>query len=92
MAHIRAHVFISGHVQGVFFRAHTQRMARRLGVKGWVRNRWDGRVEAVFEGEEEAVRRVVAWCHRGPPSAWVENVEVSYEPATGEFVTFRITG
>jgi len=90
MAKKRAHVFISGLVQGVFFRAETQTRARRLGVTGWVRNLWDGRVEAVFEGEEEAVERMVSWCHRGPPGARVENVEVTYEDYTGEYDTFSI--
>ncbi len=90
MAKKRAHVFISGLVQGVFFRAETKDLAQLLGVKGWVRNLWDGRVEAVFEGEEEAVERMVSWCHRGPSGAVVENVEVIYEDYTGEYDDFRI--
>jgi acylphosphatase len=88
---VRAHVFVSGHVQGVNFRWYTQRKAQELGVTGWVRNLWDGRVEAVFEGEEPAVRRAVDWCHVGPPSAWVDNVQVSYEQPTGESNRFRVT-
>ncbi len=92
MPAIRAHVYISGHVQGVYFRAETRNLARRLGVTGWVRNRWDGRVEAVFEGETQAVERMIQWCWRGPEGAAVENVEVHYEPATGEFSGFQIVG
>jgi acylphosphatase len=87
----RAHVFISGRVQGVNFRWYTQRKAQELGVTGWVRNLWDGRVEAVFEGEGKPVQRAVDWCHVGPPSAQVDRVEVNYEQPTGEFSRFRIT-
>jgi acylphosphatase len=89
--HIRAHTFISGRVQGVNFRWHTQRKAQELGLTGWVRNLWDGRVEAIFEGEEKAVQRAVNWCHVGPPSAQVDQVEVDFEEATGEFNRFRIS-
>lgn len=88
---VRAHVFISGRVQGVNFRWYTQRKAQDLGVAGWVRNLWDGRVEAVFEGEDEAVQRAVDWCCVGPPSARVDHVEANYEQPTGEFRRFRIT-
>jgi acylphosphatase len=87
----RAHVFVSGRVQGVNFRWYTQQTAQDLGVSGWVRNLWDGRVEAIFEGEEKAVQRAVNWCHAGAPSARVDRVEVSYEEPTGEFSRFRIT-
>ena len=90
MAKKRAHVFISGWVQGVFFRLNTQELAQRFGVTGWVRNLRDGRVEAVFEGEEEDVKRMVSWCHHGPPGAVVEKVEVTYENYTGEYKTFDI--
>ncbi len=87
---MRAHVWISGRVQGVFFRAHTKEVAEKLGLTGWVRNLPDGRVEAVFEGEEEAVKEAIEWCKRGPPLARVEKVEVRYEEPTGEFKDFRI--
>jgi len=90
MARVRAHVWISGRVQGVFFRAHTKELADELGLTGWVRNLPDGRVEAVFEGEEDAVLRAIEWCKRGPPLASVEKVEVRYEEPTGEFKDFRI--
>ncbi len=87
---IRAHVYVSGIVQGVFYRGHTQRMARSLGLTGWVRNLPDGRVEAVFEGPRDAVHQAVRWCHTGSPSAYVERVDVHYEPATNEFRDFRV--
>jgi acylphosphatase len=87
----RAHVFISGRVQGVNFRWYTQRKAQELGLTGWVRNLWDGRVEAIFEGEEKAVQNAIAWCHIGPPSGRVDNVEVNYETPSDEFSGFRIT-
>ena len=87
---IRAHVYVSGRVQGVYFRDYTRREANRVGVTGWVRNLWDGRVEAVFEGPRHAVAHMVQWCHRGSPAARVEKVEVEYGPCTGEFDGFRV--
>jgi len=86
----RVHVFISGRVQGVWFRSYTEAEAKKLGVKGWVRNLPDGRVEAVFEGEDSAVDKMVAWCHKGSPYAKVEKVEVIEEPYKGEFTDFKI--
>ena len=80
----RAHVRIYGRVQGVFFRANTKEMAEKLGVAGWVRNLPDGSVEAVFEGDENAVEQIVEWCHRGPAMAKVEEVYVEYEEPKGE--------
>jgi acylphosphatase len=80
----RAHVFVSGRVQGVFFRNTTQEEATAKGVEGWVRNLDDGRVEAVFEGEEGAVESMVAFCGEGPERARVEDVEVEYGEPTGE--------
>jgi acylphosphatase len=74
----RAHVLVSGRVQGVYFRATTRDEARETGVDGWVRNRSDGRVEAVFEGPEEAVESMVAFCREGSPAASVDDVEVEY--------------
>ena len=88
---IRAHVYISGRVQGVSFRWYTQRMAQRLGLTGWVRNLWDSRVEAIFEGPEELVQKAVAWCHHGEPPARVDDVQVTYAEASNEFKSFRIT-
>ena len=78
-----AHVFVSGFVQGVFYRSWTEQSARQLGLKGWVRNLPDGRVEAVFEGERQKVEKMVELCRKGPPHAIVENVEVRKEPCCG---------
>ena len=75
----RVRVLVSGTVQGVFFRQRTIRLARSEGCSGWVKNRPDGRLEAVFEGTPEVVDRMVAWCHRGPERAEVESVEVLEE-------------
>lgn len=75
----RAHVFISGRVQGVFFRAYTQKEAEALNVSGWVRNLPDGRVEAVFEGGKERVNEMIGWCWDGSPSAQVSDVQVKWE-------------
>ena len=88
---VRAHVFVSGRVQGVNFRWYTQQKAQELGLTGWVRNLWDGRVEAIFEGEKKVVQRAVDWCHVGAPSARVEDVQVSYEEPSGDFSRFRIS-
>ena len=87
---VRAHVYISGRVQGVFFRASTREVAKRLGLRGYVRNLPDGRVEAVFEGDEEKVRKAIEWCRRGPPLAIVEKVEVEWEEPKKDFDDFVI--
>ncbi|MGC1123015.1 MAG: acylphosphatase [Candidatus Methanofastidiosia archaeon] len=86
----RAHLFISGRVQGVFFRSNTRKKALELGLGGWVRNLNDGRVEAVFEGEESAIEKVIDWCHRGPSYASVDDAEVYWEEFRDEFQTFSI--
>jgi acylphosphatase len=86
----RVRVYVSGKVQGVFFRDSTRERAERLGVSGWVRNLPDGRVEAVFEGEAGAVDELVRWCHEGPPHARVEGVEVEEEPASGGTKGFEV--
>ncbi len=88
---VRAHVIISGRVQGVFFRVETQRAAERFGVLGWVRNRPDGTVEAVFEGERAAVDAILTWCKDGPDHAVVDNVELNWQSYTGEYKRFDIT-
>ena len=90
-SNLRAHVFITGRVQGVSFRWYTQSKAQELDLTGWVRNLWDGRVEVIFEGEEQAVRDVVSWCRTGPPTARVDTIEVTFEEPTGDFERFRIT-
>jgi acylphosphatase len=79
----RAHVHVSGRVQGVYFRARTRERAADHGVDGWVRNLADGRVEAVFEGPPAAVDVMVEWCHEGSPRARVEAVEATREPPEG---------
>ncbi|MCW7077722.1 MAG: acylphosphatase [Canidatus Methanoxibalbensis ujae] len=84
METVRAHVFISGKVQGVFFRYATREEAVARGVRGWVRNLPDGRVEAVFEGERSAVEEMIAFCRRGPPAAKVSHVDVHWEEYRGE--------
>ena len=86
----RAHVIVSGAVQGVFFRHRTKREADSRDVKGWVRNRDDGGVEAVFEGDEEAVKAMVEFCKRGPAGAKVTEVDVAWENYAGEFREFEI--
>jgi acylphosphatase len=86
----RVHAYISGRVQGVFFRAEAQRAAKGFNLTGWVRNIADGRVEAVFEGEDENVDEMLKWCHIGPPAARVEDVLTEEEPYTGEFRDFSI--
>ena len=84
-------VRITGRVQGVFFRMETKKFADRLGVTGWVRNMADGRVEAVFQGDEDQITEMMAWCKNGPPLSRVENVAVSQENVTEKFTSFEIT-
>ncbi|WP_458204753.1 acylphosphatase [Haladaptatus sp. NG-SE-30] len=80
----RAHVFVTGRVQGVYYRANTRDTAQEKSVDGWVQNLSDGRVEAVFEGPEAAVEEMVEWCHTGSPAANVDDVEVEYGDSEGE--------
>lgn len=80
---IRAHVFISGIVQGVGYRFSTVDAAKQQDISGWVRNLPDRRVEAVFEGTKEAVESIIRWCHQGPPGAVVQDVRVEYEEVEG---------
>ncbi len=80
---IRRRVLVHGHVQGVFFRDSVRRHALAAQVNGWVQNTRDGAVEAVFEGEPDAVERLVAFCHDGPRGARVDRVDVVDEPAGG---------
>jgi acylphosphatase len=86
----RAHVFVTGRVQGVFFRLDTKQIAEHHDVKGWVRNLPDGRVEAVFEGEKEGVEMLVAFCKHGPTGAKVTNWELMWEPYTGTLSRFKV--
>ena len=86
---VRVHVFVSGRVQGVYYRATTQETARENSVSGWVKNLDDGRVEAVFEGNKDAVESMIEWCHTGSPKARVDDVEVEYSEPVG-LDTFEI--
>lgn len=86
----RVHVLVSGEVQGVFFRVRCASLARELGLGGFVRNTGDGRVEAAFEGDPDAVDRMVAWCRQGPEHARVDSVEVTEEAPSGDR-EFRIS-
>ena len=86
----RAHVWISGRVHHVFFRAYVRDMALRNKLSGWVRNLPDGRVEALFEGDADAVDNMIAWCHEGSPLSRVEKVEVLEEVFSGDLDTFSV--
>lgn len=88
----RAHVYIQGRVQGVFYRDWTKKLALSLGLTGWVRNLDDGRVEAVFEGEKEKVSKMTQRCKEGPKAAGVSHIDVVWEEGTGEFSDFAIVG
>lgn len=92
MSKSRVHLFISGRVQGVFFRARTRDEARQRGLAGWVKNLYDGRVEAVFEGEDEDIQAIINWCRTGPPHAAVTDVSVEGETFRGEFSDFTVRG
>ena len=86
----RVRVLVSGRVQGVFFRQTSARLARDAGLGGWARNLDDGRFEAVFEGEDAAVDRLVAWCRDGPEHARVDDIQTAVEDLAGETI-FRVT-
>ncbi len=86
----RVHVVIFGRVQGVFFRLETKQIADSVNVSGWVKNNRDGTVEAVFEGEKEAVESVVKWCKKGPPHSRVSRVDLVTEDYKGEYEGFDI--
>jgi len=88
---IRAHLIIEGRVQGVWFRDSTRNEATRLNLTGWVKNRFDGSVELVAEGSQEEVKKLIEWCHHGPPSARVTMVHEIKEDYTGNFDSFRIS-
>jgi acylphosphatase len=81
---VRAHVWVSGGVQGVYFRAYAEDEAAFRAVAGWIRNAPDGRVEALFEGSRTSVEAMIQWCHRGSPASRVTGVEVSWEIPRGE--------
>lgn len=87
---IRVRATIIGRVQGVFFRAETQKAATRYGVTGWVKNNIDGSVEALFEGDRENVNQILNWCRKGPTLSHVEKVIEVHGEHTGEFRNFDI--
>ncbi len=90
----RAHIFISGKVQGVYFRSHVASLAKSYGLRGWVRNLADGRVETMLEGNKEIVEKVIEFCKNGPPNASVTDVQINWEKPKnkgGDFATdFKI--
>jgi acylphosphatase len=90
MSLVRADIIVTGIVQGVYYRADTQRQAAALGLTGWVRNEMDGSVGISAEGEKEAIDTLIEWCHEGPPGARVERVEVKWYEPTGQFQQFSI--
>lgn len=88
---VRAHIFISGRVQGVLFRDRTKRKARGLGIAGWVRNLPSGQVEAIFEGDKDKVEQIINWAKKGPILAKVDNLEIEWREYKGEFNDFVIS-
>ena len=90
MEEARAHIFIDGRVQGIFYRGFTRELARNLGLDGWVRNLRDGRVEAVFEGDKKMIEKAVKKCYIGPPGASVTHIEVKWEPYEGDLKGFSV--
>ncbi len=90
MSSSRARIIVTGLVQGVYYRADTQREAARMGLTGWVRNRRDGSVEIVAEGKKGDIEKLVQWCRLGPPGAVVDNVEVEWSEPAGGFDKFSI--
>ena len=87
---VRKHIYVSGRVQGVFFRQNTWEIAKSFGVNGFVRNLPDGRVEAVLEGDKDKVEEVIRFMRKGPPLAHVTEISVIEEPYLGEFEDFEI--
>jgi acylphosphatase len=90
MAKTRAHIYVTGMVQGIFYRSFVRAKARLLNLKGWAKNTMDGCVEIVFEGEEQDINDAIEECRRGPPHAQVTDVRVEWEKHRGEFQNFEI--
>ncbi len=86
----RVHIFVSGRVQGVFFRASTKKKAKKFGLTGWVGNLFDGRVEIVIEGEKSKTNKIIEWLKKGPFLAKVKNIEIKNEEYKDEFNNFEI--
>jgi acylphosphatase len=89
--YIRAHLIISGKVQGVYFRKHTCDISIQNNVFGWVKNLPNGNVECILEGLKSNVDKVIRWCHQGPPNSRVDKVQINYEIFMGSFTDFKIT-
>ena len=87
---VRVHIFVSGLVQGVFFRENTRQEAEKLGINGWVKNLPDGKVEAVFEGDRNKVEEMIEWSKKGSSPAKVENIDLNWENFKNEFSEFNI--
>ena len=87
---VRAHAYISGNVQGVFFRYETKKQAEIYGVNGWAKNLPDGKVECIFEGEKENVEKIIEFCEQGPTAANVTSIDVEWEEWKNEFDDFQI--
>ena len=87
---LRAHIFIEGRVQGVFFRENTRQKADELGIFGWVRNLSDGRVEAILEGNRLEVEEMIKWLKKGPKFAKVEKIDIKLEKSSDGFQSFEI--
>ena len=90
MDQARVHLFIEGRVQGVFYRAFTRDVAYKLGLNGWVRNLYDGRVEAVFEGEKNLIEQAIKQCSTGPRGASVTDIEIKWETFIGDLKGFTV--
>jgi acylphosphatase len=86
----KAHLHIDGRVQGVFYRGFTRELAENLGLKGWVSNLSDGRVEAVFEGDRDVIESAIRECYVGPPGSRVTNIDIQWETYTGEEKDFSV--
>ncbi len=87
---VSARVLVSGRVQGVYFRMETRQAAERYGVSGWVRNKRDGTVEALFEGSQTQVAGILEWCEKGPPLARVQDVDIHWGEYSGAFDHFEV--
>ncbi len=87
---IRAHIIVSGRVQGVYFREQMRKGAKKLNVSGWVKNLEDGRVEAIFEGEKGKVEKIIDWVKQGPAFAKVKDIELEWQEYRGEFKNFKV--
>jgi acylphosphatase len=90
MEQARVHLFIEGRVQGVFYRAFTRSVAMKLGLNGWVRNLYDGRVEAVFEGERGLIEKALLECRKGPPGSHVRDLNAAWEDYSGDLRGFEV--